>query len=241
MQYYSEHAMQQRAEAIAIEKYDGDGEALVKGRVPRRQMVGQRVVVDYEEESTVGETVLVRYAGVVVDYTVWKGLHVKFDGYEEEQDWAWVEEEGEDDWEWEGGAAAVVGAPHEDAEMPPLVGSSAGATEFERFGYSSKVAHKRARCTYGDVGQEIATGVHASPERIKEIKATSKAKGARARSIWKEVSDRKDATDGSDDVTNGQGFVLEIFNFDHSLRMAVRGSAPSASLARASPAPWPWL
>eukprot|EP00966_Prymnesium_polylepis_P270112 6239936-Prymnesium_polylepis.1 len=107
MQYCSEHAMQQRAEAIAIEKYDGDGEALVKGRVPRRQMVGQRVVVDYEEESTTDETVLVRYAGVVVDYTVSSGLHVKFDGDEEEQDWAWVDEEGEDDWEWEGGAAAA--------------------------------------------------------------------------------------------------------------------------------------
>ena len=55
---------------------DGDGEALVKGRVPRHQMVGQHVVVDYEEESTAGETVLVRYAGVVVDYTVSSGLHV---------------------------------------------------------------------------------------------------------------------------------------------------------------------
>eukprot|EP00966_Prymnesium_polylepis_P115604 2672420-Prymnesium_polylepis.1 len=112
MQYYSEHA---------IEKYDGDGEALVKGRVPRHQMVGQRVMVDYEEESTAGETELVRYAGVVVDYTVSSGLRVQFDGYEEEQDRAWVEEEGEDDWEWGGGAAAAaVGAPHEDAEMPPL-------------------------------------------------------------------------------------------------------------------------
>ena len=37
--------------------------------------------------------------------------------------------------------------------MPPHVGSRTGATDFERFGYSSKVAHKRARCTYGDVGQ----------------------------------------------------------------------------------------
>ena len=48
----------------------------MRGLHTRRDVLGKRVVVDYEEENDVGEPELVRYPGTIVNYSVVDGLTV---------------------------------------------------------------------------------------------------------------------------------------------------------------------
>ena len=121
-------------------------------------------------------------------------------------------------------AAAAAESGEADEDMPALIEVDEDEVSRLAIGYRSATSSIRARCTYGEVGQHISTGVHADAATIKAIKAASKAKGARARSIWQKLFAARDATDGSDDVTGGKGATLNIKNQDNSLRMQVRCS-----------------
>ncbi|KAL1508490.1 hypothetical protein AB1Y20_004591 [Prymnesium parvum] len=107
-------------------------DALVKDRYPRSAVVGKRLVVGYEEENESGEMEIVRYSGVVVDYSIQDGLLVHFDGYSED-DAVWVEEDGVDDWDWEQERALPSKEQPSASRMSPgsLTGKSGDADEAE--------------------------------------------------------------------------------------------------------------